>query len=96
MRSERFGFDVIDTQYDSHEIAQDFLSLRRASNHQTYGSKEICWKIIWVEVVYNHIRNTPKRPSSTGAFAHAASAKPSTSRVCAGSITPSSHSRAVA
>ena len=45
----------------------------------------------------SHIRNTPNRgASSTGAFKHAASASPKTSRVCAGSITPSSHSRAVA
>ena len=44
-----------------------------------------------------HILNTPKRaPSSTGAFNVAASANPNTSRVCAGSIIPSSHNRAVA
>ena len=44
-----------------------------------------------------HIRNTPKRGvSSTGAFSAAAKANPSTSRVCAGSIIPSSHRRDVA
>ena len=44
-----------------------------------------------------HIRNTPNRgASSTGAFSAAANASPNTSRVCAGSIIPSSHSRAVA
>src|SRR5690606_4384728 len=44
-----------------------------------------------------HIRNTPKRAClGKGAFSVAAKASPSTSRVCAGSITPSSHSRAVA
>ncbi len=45
----------------------------------------------------HHIRNTPKRGTSgIGASRLAASARPSTSRVCTGSITPSSHSRAVA
>jgi len=45
----------------------------------------------------NHIRNTPNCGlSGIGASRHAASASPRTSRVCAGSITPSSHSRAVA
>ena len=44
-----------------------------------------------------HIRNTPKRgASSTGAFNAAAKANPSTSRVWAGSIMPSSHKREVA
>ena len=45
----------------------------------------------------HHIRNTPKAGlSGIGASRLAASARPSTSRVWAGSITPSSHSRAVA
>ena len=44
-----------------------------------------------------HIRNTPKRGASgIEALSVAASASPSTSRVCAGSMMPSSHSRAVA
>ncbi|CAM3183454.1 hypothetical protein SPAN111604_08880 [Sphingomonas antarctica] len=44
-----------------------------------------------------HIRNTPKRaPSSIGALSVAAKARPNTSRVCAGSMMPSSHRRAVA
>ena len=46
---------------------------------------------------HTHIRNTPKRaPSSPGALSVAAKAKPNTSRVCAGSMMPSSHRRAVA
>ena len=46
---------------------------------------------------HRHIRNTPNRGvSSTGAVSAAARASPSTSRVCAGSTTPSSHRRAVA
>ncbi len=44
-----------------------------------------------------HIRNTPNAArSGTGAFSVAANASPSTSRVWAGSMMPSSHSRAVA
>ena len=43
------------------------------------------------------MRNTPKRVrSSMGAFSEADSPSPSTRRVSAGSMIPSSHSRAVA
>src|SRR5690606_2334269 len=45
--------------------------------------------------IFNYIRNTPKRVGSMGALREADSARPNTSRVCAGSITPSSHSRAL-
>ena len=44
----------------------------------------------------NYILNTPKRVSGIGAFKLALIASPNTSRVCAGSMMPSSHSRAVA
>jgi hypothetical protein len=45
----------------------------------------------------HHILNTPNLArSGIGAFKVAAKASPSTSRVCAGSMMPSSHSRAVA
>ncbi len=51
----------------------------------------------WRHTLPPHIRNTPKRaPSAIGAFSDAASARPSTSRVCGGSMMPSSHNRAVA
>ncbi len=51
----------------------------------------------WWRGFFAHILNTPNAGrSGIGASSAAASAKPSTSRVCAGSITPSSHSRAVA
>src|SRR5699024_6992701 len=43
-----------------------------------------------------YIRKTPNLVSSTSAFIAAANESPSTSRVCVGSITPSSHSRALA
>ena len=43
-----------------------------------------------------HIRNTPKRVSSRGLFSAADSARPSTRRLSAGSMMPSSHSRALA
>ena len=42
-----------------------------------------------------YMRNTPKLVGSMGALSVADSASASTSRVCAGSITPSSHSRAL-
>ena len=45
---------------------------------------------------FGYILKTPKRVSGIGAFSEADMAKPKTSRVCAGSITPSSQSRAVA
>ena len=45
----------------------------------------------------HYILNTPNDArSGIGAFRHAANASPSTSRVWAGSMMPSSHSRAVA
>ncbi len=44
----------------------------------------------------HHIRNTPNRVSATGAFSAADSDSASTRRVSAGSMIPSSHSRAVA
>lgn len=43
-----------------------------------------------------HIRNTPKRVSGMGAFRLADKPSASTRRVSTGSITPSSHSRALA
>jgi len=43
-----------------------------------------------------YILKTPKRVSATGALRQAAKARPSTSRVSAGRMMPSSHSRAVA
>ena len=50
----------------------------------------------WRGSSIGYIRNTPKRgPSGTGALRQAAKARPSTSRVWAGSMMPSSHSRAV-
>src|SRR5690606_40768737 len=42
-----------------------------------------------------YMRNTPKRVGSMGALRLADNASASTSRVCAGSMTPSSHSRAL-
>ncbi len=46
--------------------------------------------------IHHYILNRPKRVGSIGAFADADSPSPSTSLVSAGSITPSSQSRAVA
>ncbi len=44
--------------------------------------------------LHYHILNTPKRDSGIGALSEAEIARPSTVRVSAGSMTPSSHSRA--
>ena len=44
----------------------------------------------------DYIRNTPKRAGSIGALSDADRPRPSTRRVSAGSMMPSSHSRAVA
>src|SRR3546814_17975389 len=44
----------------------------------------------------SYILNTPNRVGSIGAFSAAESDRPSTIRVSAGSMMPSSHSRAVA
>lgn len=44
----------------------------------------------------HHIRNTPKRVASIGAFKAADNPRPSTRRVSAGSMMPSSHKRALA
>src|SRR3546814_15696736 len=44
----------------------------------------------------HHILNTPNPRSLTGAFSVVVKTSPSTSRVCTGSMMPSSHNRAVA
>ena len=44
----------------------------------------------------HHIRNTPKRVGSIGAFSAAEIDSANTSRVSAGSMIPSSHKRALA
>ena len=47
-------------------------------------------------LLFSHIRNTPNRVAAIGAFSAADNASPNTRRVSTGSMTPSSHSRAVA
>src|SRR5207302_8272632 len=49
-----------------------------------------------VHVTSPYMRKTPNCVFSIGALSDAAMARPRTRRVCAGSITPSSHRRAVA
>ena len=46
--------------------------------------------------VHGYILNTPKRVSSMGALSDAEMPSPRTMRVSAGSMTPSSHKRALA
>ncbi len=62
----------------------------------TVGDQECAKPPVHFAAIHRHILNRPNLVGSIGAFAAAASPKPSTSRVSAGSITPSSHSRAVA
>ena len=73
-------------------LTQDIYMVR------TFASRKQTLQIrTFVNYELAHIRNTPNRgASSTGAFSAAANASPSTSLVCAGSIIPSSQSRAVA
>ncbi len=52
-------------------------------------------RLVWPTGQLRHMRNTPKRVSSMGALSDALMARARTWRVCAGSMTPSSHSRAV-
>lgn len=65
----------------------------------TVSGPALLFKQILNGVYFNpldYIRKTPKVVSGTGAFRLALMARPSTSRVWAGSMTPSSHRRAVA
>ena len=60
------------------------------------GDQELAKTTIHSGMGHDHILNRPNLVGSTGALAAADNPSPSTSRVSAGSITPSSHSRAVA
>ena len=54
-------------------------------------------RIFGLAALHHHILNTPNcGRSGIGVLRQAANARPSTSRVCTGSMMPSSHSRAVA
>ena len=81
-----------------HEIIETFLAQDDIELMSAYVDKlsAILSADQHFEALFIHIRNTPNRGASTGAFRHAPNASPSTSRVCAGSMMPSSHSRAVA
>jgi hypothetical protein len=60
------------------------------------GDQERAKTPVKLRAVHRHILNRPNLVGSIGALAAADNPRPSTSRVSAGSITPSSHSRAVA
>ena len=60
------------------------------------GDQERAKAPIHFRAIHRHILNRPNLVGSIGAFDAADSPSPSTSRVSVGSITPSSHSLAVA
>ena len=60
------------------------------------GDQEGAKSPVRLGAIHRHILNRPNLVGSIGAFVAAESPSPSTSLVSAGSITPSSHSRAVA
>ena len=74
-----------------HGDAADAQALRRA--HDAAGDLPAIGD---EQAAEHHMRNTPKRVSLIGALSAALMARPSTSRVSAGSMMPSSHRRAVA
>ena len=67
-----------------------------ASDLAAIGDQERAKAPVHFCAIHGHILNRPNFVGSIGAFDAADSPSPSTSRVSAGSITPSSHSRAVA
>lgn len=89
----------------SEKIRHEFEHIDRLIHcHWHTRNEGIALRRSWVpdrrwqrRIAPHHILNTPKAGrSAIGASKVAANASPSTSRVCTGSITPSSHIRAVA
>ena len=79
------------------------ISLRKDGNaaqtHPPRGANNAAGNLATIgdqERFEHHIRNSPKRVSEIGDMVAAARDSPKTSRVAAGGIMPSSHSRAVA
>src|SRR5690606_1691355 len=94
LRSERIEHSVDGGKHRPRfVIGAMFLVLRKNGGGNTKREGESRFK---VHGSSPHIRNTPNPRSSTGAFSVAAKASPRTSRVCAGSMMPSSQRRAVA
>ena len=60
------------------------------------GDQEGAKSPVRLGAIHRHILNRPKRVGSIGALVAVERPRPTTRRVSAGSITPSSHSRAVA
>jgi hypothetical protein len=76
-----------------NKIALGFPTLLSMMCNLLFTAKNLC--VLRVSVV-SYIRKTPKRVGSIGALRLAEIASASTIRVSAGSIMPSSHSRALA
>ena len=105
-RSEQHGFIG---HRDMHRVAIGLgINRDRAQAHRLGGADHAAGDLaaigdqqrakspVQLGAIHHHILNRPKRVGSIGALADAESPRPSTSLVSAGSITPSSHSRAVA
>ncbi len=67
-----------------------------AQRHMFFGEVDGFHVLLDGARVHGYMRNTPKLVFSIGAFSAADRPNPSTMRVSAGSITPSSHNRALA
>ena len=93
MHGSRIRFGVNGNRFDTHatrgagDAAGDFAAI---------GDEEGTDHPRGEYVRHHHIRNTPNFVGSIGAFSAAERERPSTRRVSAGSMIPSSHSRAVA
>ena len=74
----------------STSLAMKRATWRRSSSCS--GREYTLLAMLW----RSYMRNTPNVVSGIGAFSEALSARASVSRVSSGSMTPSSHSRAVA
>ena len=91
--------DIINTYYISRYIRlrMTFTKLFQIGRQMYLCSYPGMLLVHKVEIPsYSHIRNTPNRVSSTGAFSAAENASASTRRVSPGRMMPSSHSLAVA
>ena len=94
---------------DMHRVAVGLgIDRDRAQAHRPRGADDAAGDLaavgdqqrakppVLLGAIHHHILNRPKRVGSIGALAAAERPRPSTSLVSAGSITPSSQSRAVA
>ena len=91
-RIDRDGFDA-HAPRGAGDAAGDFTAI---GNQQGADHPRLAHLGLGSVLHRHHIRNTPNFVGSIGAFSAAERDRPSTRRVSAGSMIPSSHSRAVA